>query len=105
MRTSLGAKASWSFQTGRLIWRPEARAAWLHEFGSRTYSLDSGFANGAGATFSAFGPQVGRDSLLLSAGVNLQWSERVSTYLAYDGNLARQNYSAHSISGGVRIEF
>lgn len=104
-RTSLGARASWQFQTGRLIWRPEARAAWLHEFGSRTYSLDAGFANGAGATFSAFGPQVGRDSLLLSAGVNLQWSERVSTYLGYDGNLARQNYSAHSISGGVRIEF
>jgi hypothetical protein len=33
------------------------------------------------------------------------WSDRISTYVYYDGELARTNYDSQSVSAGVRITF
>jgi len=33
------------------------------------------------------------------------WNGRVSTYVYYDGELARTNSSSNNVSGGVRIAF
>jgi hypothetical protein len=41
----------------------------------------------------------------VSAGFAIQWNERISTYVYYDGELGCTNYEANSVSGGVRIEF
>jgi outer membrane autotransporter protein len=85
--------------------KPEVRAAWQHEYGDDKYALDSSFANAAGNAFSVVGPEIGRDSLLLSAGVAVQLSETVSTYLYYDGELFREDYLSTSVTGGVRVSF
>ena len=66
--------------------------------------LDVLFAN-AGGGFNVFGPEVGRDSLLLGAGVAVMLNERTSTYVYYDGELLRDNYDAHNVSGGIRVTF
>ena len=105
LRTALGMRASYDIHAGGVIIRPEVRTAWQHEFDDSSFALDSRFANGVGKTFTVRGPEIGDDSLLIGAGVAVLWSERTSTYLYYDGEVARSNYSSNNVSGGVRISF
>jgi outer membrane autotransporter protein len=105
IRSAFGAKASYDLKIGSILLRPEVRAAWQHEYGDATLGIDSSFANGAGPEFLVHGPATGRDSLLLSTGFAIQCSPRCSTYVYYDGELARANYHASSVSGGFRIDF
>jgi outer membrane autotransporter protein len=85
--------------------KPELRAAWQHEYGDSSFDLESGFRNAADTGFTVRGPEIGRDSLLLGAGVAVLWNERTSTYVYYDGDIARTNYESHSVSGGIRLSF
>ena len=81
------------------------RAAWQHEFGDSSYAITSRLASGAGNSFTVSSPQIGDDSLLLGAGFAVLWNERTSTYVYYDGELGRSNYSSNNVSGGVRLAF
>jgi autotransporter-associated beta strand protein len=105
IRSTFGAKASYDWKVNGILIKPEIRAGWQHEYSDVAFGIDSSFANGAGPEFLVHGPVTGRDSLLLSAGFAIQWSARCSTYIYYDGELARTNYQANSVSGGFRIEF
>ena len=105
IRSALGFHATYDMKVGRAIIRPEVRAVWQHEFGDTTYSLTSTFATLGGAPFTARGPTTGRDSLLVGAGIGILWNDRFSTYVNYDGELLRTNYSSHNISAGFRIKF
>ena len=105
LRTAVGLKASYDWRIGGVIVRPEARAAWQHEFDTSSYALDSRLANGTGNNFTVRGPDIGDDSLLLGGGVAVLWNERTATYVYYDGEVARTNYNSHNISGGVRVAF
>jgi len=105
LRTALGLKASYDWKVGGIVIKPELRAAWQHEYGDAVYSLNSSFANGGGSSFLVNGPQIGRDSALLGAGFAIQFNERLSTYLYYDGELGRKNYQSTSITGGIRVAF
>jgi autotransporter-associated beta strand protein len=104
-RTALGAKASFDWHVGHVLVKPEIRAAWQHEFGDTDYAIVARFANGAGNSFTVSGPEIGRDSLLLGAGLAVLFNDRVSAYAYYDGELARTNYSSHNVTGGLRITF
>jgi autotransporter-associated beta strand protein len=103
--TAFGVKSHYDWQVGRVLVRPEITVAWQHEYGDQAYSIVSSFANGAGTSFTVTGPKIGRDSLLLGAGVAILWSDRISTYVYYDGDLARTNYESNSVTGGIRITF
>ena len=105
IRTALGIKASYDWKIGGVIIRPELRASWQHEYGDSAYSIVANLANGAGTSFTVHGPKIGRDSLLLGAGFAVLWNDRVSTYVYYDGELARTNYDSQNVSAGVRITF
>jgi T5SS/PEP-CTERM-associated repeat protein len=105
LRTALGFRATFDAKVGGVIIRPEARAAWQHEYGDTTYSLTSSFATLGGSAFTVYGPTVGRDSLLVGAGFTVLWSDRFSTYAFYDGELLRTNYSSHNVSAGFRYRF
>lgn len=105
LRTALGFKASYDCKVGRVLVKPELRAAWQHEFGDTAYGLESSLADGASGTFNVNGPRLGRDSALVGAGFAIQCSERCSTYLYYDGELGRENYLSTSVTGGFRLAF
>ena len=105
LRTALGAKASYDWKIGGVLIRPEVRAAWQHEYGEDGFAITSGFANGAGGAFTTHGPETGRDSLLLGAGFAVQWNDRTTTYVYYDGEIGRSNFDSHNISGGARLSF
>lgn len=104
-RTALGARAAYDWKVGGLVVRPEVRAAWQHEFGQVQYAVMSSFANGAGPGFGVTGPAIGHDSLLIGAGLAVLWTDRLATYLYYDGEVGRANYDSHTISAGVRFTF
>jgi outer membrane autotransporter protein len=105
IRSAFGLKASYDLKCGRVVIKPEVRAAWQHEYGDTNYAIDSSFASGAGDTFTVNGPRIGRDSALIGAGFAVQWNERFTTYVYYDGELGRTNYDSHSVSGGLRLAF
>jgi outer membrane autotransporter protein len=105
IRSAFGLKASYDWQLGGVVIRPEVRAAWQHEYGDKSYDISASFAGGAGDGFLVNGPEVGRDSLLLGAGFAIQLSETCTTYFYYDGELGREDYDRHSVSGGVRVAF
>ena len=103
--SAIGAKASYDWKIGGVRVRPELRVRWQHEYSDNTLSIDSSFANGAGPDFTVHGPAIGRDSLLVGAGFAIQWNDRFSTNLYYDGELLRTNYEVSNITGGFRLEF
>ena len=105
LRTAVGFKTSYDWRVGGVVIKPELRAAWQHEYGDNGYAMDSSFSNGNGNLFTVHGPTFGRDSLLVGAGFAIMWNERTSTYVYYDGELARTRYDAQNVSGGVRISF
>ena len=105
LRSALGFHASFDGKVGRAIIRPEVRAAWQHEFADTSYSLTSSFATLGGSAFTVTGPATGRDSLLVTAGFNILWNERFSTYAFYDGELLRRNFISNNISVGCRYRF
>jgi outer membrane autotransporter protein len=47
----------------------------------------------------------GHDSAVVDAGVTVQWTPTLSTYINYDGQLGRGNYDSNAVTGGVRISF
>jgi outer membrane autotransporter protein len=98
-------KACYDWKVGNVLLRPELRAAWQHEYGLSAYPIIASFANGAGSGFTVSGLKIGRDSLLLGAGVAVLWNDRISTYIYYDGELGRTNYDSHNVSAGVRVTF
>jgi outer membrane autotransporter protein len=103
--TTFGAKATYEWKVGKITLIPQVSAGWQHEYGSVAYQVVAGFASGAGTSFTVNGPEIGRDSLLIGAGVSMIWSDRISTYAFYDGDVARTNYDSHTVTGGFRITF
>ena len=104
-RSTVGIRAFYDATVGGVTVRPEVRVAWQHEYSDTSHALTSNFATLGGNAFTVNGPSIGRDSLLVGAGVTVVWNSLLSTFLAYDGELARTNYESHSISGGVRVAF
>jgi len=81
---------------------PYVSVQWEHEY------LDGDRAIGAaleGQNFNVESTAFGRDGILLDLGMTVNWSERVSTYLGYQGELGRSHYNSNSFFGGIRISF
>jgi outer membrane autotransporter protein len=104
-RATTGLHASYDIKAGHFIFRPEVRAAYQHEYCDQAYQVDSQLASGAGTVFRVRGPDIGRDAALVGAGMSMQWNNRLSTYVYYDGVLGRNNYDNNAVSGGFRIGF
>ena len=104
-RATTGVHASYDIKTGHAIFRPEIRVAYQHEYCDSAYQIDSQLASGAGGIFRVRGPRIGRDAALVGTGMNMQWNNRLSTYVYYDGVLGRNNYDNNAVSGGFRIGF
>lgn len=55
------------------------------------------------ATGKEFRTSEGHDSAGASAGVAVQMTPAISTYVNYDGKLGRRNYDSNAVTGRVRI--
>jgi hypothetical protein len=58
---------------------------------------------GPSGTF--FEPAEGRNSVIIDAGVSVQWTPTLSSYINYDGQLGRDRYGSNAVTGGFRVGF
>jgi outer membrane autotransporter protein len=105
LRSDLGFRLFYQWQVGKVIIEPSLKAAWEHEYLYSALPITAGFANIPGPTATFTGPAEGYDSAIVSAGVSVIWTPTLTTYLNYDGQLGRGNYSSNAVAGGVRISF
>lgn len=90
---------SWTFIT------PEVSLAWRHDFMDGSISLDSQFAGGAGSSFTVTGPELGSESVIISAGCAVQWKPELNTYLNYTVQRGRSGYDSEYLNLGLRYSF
>lgn len=77
----------------------EGRAVWMHEFLDTNQSVAAAFAAG-GDTFTASGPDVGRDTALLGVGMIANVESNTTFQMNYDADI-RQDFIGHV--GSVRL--
>lgn len=104
LRSRIGLRAAYTALVGAARVTPSLSMQWQHEFLYSQLGITSQFANGAGNPFTAYGPRIGRDSALVTAGMNVAWS-RYAVYLAYQAELFRTNYQSHTVFAGFRVSW
>jgi autotransporter-associated beta strand protein len=100
----LGGHVSYKAQIGGVTVTPDLSVEWEHQYLENHYTVTSSFASGIGGPFSVSGPRTGSDSARVGAGVNVQLSERVSTFLYYNGQFG-QRLVSNSVNGGLSVSF
>ena len=103
--TLLGWRLAYDWHVANETLRPELRIGWRHEFLDTARTIESQMASGAGTVFQVESPSLGRDSLSLVAGLSTRCSQHLSIFAYYDGELARDNASSHSVNGGISWDF
>ena len=78
---------------------PTVRAQWGHEY------LDTRGTVNPRDPFTLEGTDIGGNSLLLDAGASVRFSPTFSVFGFYSGDIGRENYTSHSVNGGVSISF
>jgi outer membrane autotransporter protein len=105
LRSDIGFRVFYAWQIGNLVLQPSLKAAWEHEYKYSALPITAGFADVPGPSATFFGPSEGHDSAVVSAGLSVRFSNTISTYVYYDGQLGRSNYDSNAVTGGVRISF
>jgi outer membrane autotransporter protein len=105
LRTDFGFRASFYWQIGKILVEPAIKAAWEHEYKYSALPITAGFAAVPGPSATFFGPSEGHDSAIVNAGITVQLTPAIATYLNYDGQLGRDRYDSNAVTGGVRITF
>ena len=104
-RSDFGFRAFYQWKIGKIVVEPSLKAAWEHEYKYSALPITAGFVGIPGPSATFFGPNEGHDSAIVSAGVSVQLTPAISTYVNYDGQLGRGNYDSNAVTGGVRISF
>jgi outer membrane autotransporter protein len=105
LRSDVGFRTFYQWQIGKMVVEPSLKAAWEHEYKYSALPVTAGFAGIPGPSATFFGPSEGHDSAVVSAGVSVQVTPAITTYVNYDGQLGRGNYDSNAVTGGVRISF
>ena len=104
LSSRIGLRAAQTFLRGDAIITPYASAQWQHEYLDDASAVDYRFSNGSSSTSTAYGPEIGRNSLLLSGGLQIAW-ERFACYFNYQADLGRENYEDQSVLTGFRVSW
>jgi outer membrane autotransporter protein len=99
LQSALGLKVAYSWNVGGAIVTPMVRAQWGHEY------LDTRGTINPRDPFIPEGTNIGADSLLLDAGASVRFLPTVSVFGFYSGDIGRENYTSHSVNGGISISF
>ncbi len=104
-KTNVGAHLGYDIKLSNGVRiHPELSLSWQHEFLNNDRTLRSSFAQGNGPSFGYTVPHQGRDTLISSAGVTVDFSDRWSGYAAYNGQLS-SNLISHSITVGLKMNW
>jgi outer membrane autotransporter protein len=101
----VGFRTFYQWQIGKILVEPSLKAAWEHEYKYSALPITASFARIPSPSATFFGPDEGHDSAVVSAGVSVQLTSAITTYVNYDGQLGRENYDSNAVTGEVRISF
>jgi len=104
LATNLGWRLSYTGMAGKVLVTPQAKVSWQHQYGNVALPIDAQFANNTGGVFETRGPSLGRDNVLVSLGVTVQFSPTIETFLSFDGQFGAAIQS-ESVTGGFKISF
>jgi outer membrane autotransporter protein len=104
LRSELALTLSRRFMREGSVWDAWGRAGWAHEFLDTRDSVRSRFASGAGGGFTVSGNRVGRDAVVLAAGIRAAWNETTAISFAYSGDY-NVDYYVHGLTASVRFGF
>ncbi|MES9993971.1 MAG: autotransporter domain-containing protein [Candidatus Thiodiazotropha sp.] len=103
---NLGGRVSYTHSADWGVLIPYARLDWLHEFEDDSQVITAHFVEdpaGLGIEIQTDDPD--RDYLRLRFGTSAQFQNGVVGFIDYGTILAHSEWSAHTISAGVRMEF
>jgi len=104
-KTDLGIQAYYTWHVGHISVIPSLWAAWEHEYKTSKLPVTFSSVNFPGTSATVFGPDLGHDSAIINAGVGVQWTPRISTYVGYRGELGRTNYESNAVTGTISFSF
>jgi len=105
LRSDVGFRASYHWSIGKVIVESLLKTTWEHEFRYSALPITAGLADVPGPFATFLGPAEGHDSVVVNAGLSVQWSPEIVTYVSYDGQLGRNRYDSNAVIGGVRFSF
>jgi len=83
---------------------PQVYATYQHEFSNDSRGLDARLSQGASTfTWQTEGPR--RDFAVVGANLTLGIRKNVRAQLDYNAEVGRGNFTAHSLTAGLRWEF
>lgn len=85
--TTLGARFSTTVESTMGLVTPHAALAWRHAMDDVTPTIAASFRNGGG-DFTSAGAPIGKDSLLVGAGLDVGLGENALIGVAYEGQFA-----------------
>ncbi|MES9970575.1 MAG: choice-of-anchor D domain-containing protein [Candidatus Thiodiazotropha sp.] len=103
---NLGGKVSYTHSTDWGVLIPYARLDWLHEFEDDSQIITAYFVEdpaGLGIDIQTDDPD--RDYLRLRFGTSAQFRNGVAGFIDFGTILSHSEWTAHTISAGVRMEF
>ncbi|MAZ82125.1 MAG: hypothetical protein CME90_00720 [Hoeflea sp.] len=101
----IGVQISAAFDAGGgAIVRPELELRYQHGFGDDNAVVASSIAGAAGANFVSPGAAEGDHAFVIGTGVQIDFNERFSTHLRYDGTFS-ENHDGHAGSARLALTF
>jgi outer membrane autotransporter protein len=104
LRIRIGPRVAHTSQWGIASVTPSFSAQWQHEFLDDELPFEARFSNDPGNLFTVYGPRIGRDSVLITAALNVSW-KRYAAYIAYQADLGRENYERQTALVGFRVNW
>jgi|GEM_PF-2469461 len=107
LHTQLGMRVRYThnFEHTVTLLMPEVYLGWRHDFLNQEIEIESRFPSGAGEPFTVTGPRQGRDSIVASVGISMQWNPSINTYVNFVTQLGRDGYSMSTVNLGVCVSF
>jgi len=96
--TAVGTLAATTFQSGRVMFMPQAKVAWLHALHDDTLTTQAALFE---VPFAINAADPGRDAALLGLQVAAWRTQALRVFAAYTGEF-RSNATSHQLAGGLR---
>ncbi len=104
LQTGVGGKIAVPLKRDSTTVVPQAYAFYQHEYSNSSRTLDARLSQ-AGSSFIFQTDIPHRNFAVVGGNVNLVAKKTLKVQLDYNAEVGRGNYTAHSLSGGVRWEF
>jgi T5SS/PEP-CTERM-associated repeat protein len=105
LRSRLGGRVAYVWQTQGLVFTPHFDASWQHEFLDQSRGVTSQFDGVGAGSFEVNTANPSRDSALLDTGLDAQVNKMLTVFADYTVQAGQDNYFGQSVQAGVKIGF